>query len=96
MQVVAFFDPKDETVTTPPENVPARSWKMNDETKRWVLAGHDALNQAGLTKQIEAARCRNSRSRIGKAEDWSASHRTRYRGFPGILNSGDECELSGQ
>jgi hypothetical protein len=52
---VAFFDHKDKTVTTPPENVPARSWKMTDETKRWVLAGHDVLNQASLTKQIEAA-----------------------------------------
>jgi hypothetical protein len=51
--VVAFFDPKDETVTTPPESVPARSWKMNDETKRWVLAGHDSVNQAALLKQIE-------------------------------------------
>lgn len=54
-QVVAFFDPEDEAVTTPPEMVPARSWKMNDETRRWVLAGHDAINQANLLRQIEEA-----------------------------------------
>jgi len=54
-QVVAFFDPKDETVTTPPGAVPARSWKMSDETRRWVLAGHDATNQAVLLRQIEEA-----------------------------------------
>jgi len=54
-QVVAFFDPKDETVTAPPEVVPARSWKMGDETRRWVLSGHDALNQASLLRQVEEA-----------------------------------------
>jgi len=54
-QVVAFFDPKDDTVTTPPASVPARTWKMSKETKRWVLTGHDAANQASLLKQIEEA-----------------------------------------
>ena len=54
-QVVAFFDPKDETVTTPPEAVPARSWKMSDETRRWVLVGHDSINQTNLLRQIEEA-----------------------------------------
>jgi len=34
--VVSFFDPQDDRVTEPPEQVPARSWKMSDETKRWV------------------------------------------------------------
>lgn len=54
-QVVAFFDPKDDTVITPPGVVPARSWKMEDATKSWVLVGHDALNQVGLLNQIEEA-----------------------------------------
>jgi len=54
-QVVAFFDPTDETVTALPEAVPARSWKMSDETRRWVLTGHDATNQASLLRQIEEA-----------------------------------------
>ncbi|OPY43620.1 MAG: hypothetical protein A4E42_01266 [Methanoregulaceae archaeon PtaU1.Bin222] len=54
-QVVAFFDPKDESVTTPPGTVPTRSWKMSDETRRWVLVGHDAPNQASLLRQIEDA-----------------------------------------
>ena len=54
-QVVAFFDPKDDTVTTPPEAVPARSWKMDDATKAWVLVGHNALNQVGLLNQIDEA-----------------------------------------
>ncbi len=54
-QVIAFFDPKDETVTVPPEAVPARSWKMSDETRRWILVGHDPMNQATLLRQIEEA-----------------------------------------
>jgi hypothetical protein len=54
-QVIAFYDPKDDSVTTPPETVPARSWKMADETRRWVLSGHDALDQGELLRQIEAA-----------------------------------------
>ena len=53
--VVAFFDPQDDRVTEPPENVPARSWKMNDETKRWVTVGHTPDEQASLLKQIAEA-----------------------------------------
>ena len=54
-EVVGFFDPKDDTVTTPPIIVPSRSWKMDDATKSWVLAGHDSLNQVALLNQIEDA-----------------------------------------
>mgnify|MGYP000938795644 FL=1 len=53
--VVAFFDPQDDRVTEPPETVPARSWKMNDETKRWVTVGHTPDEQASLLKQIAEA-----------------------------------------
>jgi hypothetical protein len=34
---------------------PARSWKMDDETRSWVLVGHDAINQGALLRQIEEA-----------------------------------------
>jgi hypothetical protein len=54
-QVVSFFDPQDETVMTAPNVVPARSWKMSDETRKWVLVGHDAMNQATLLQQVEEA-----------------------------------------
>ena len=53
--VIAYFDPADDSVTTPPDAVPARSWKMSDETRRWVLSGHDPLNQASLLRQIGEA-----------------------------------------
>ncbi len=31
---------EDDSVTAPPATIPARSWKTDDEMKRWVLAGH--------------------------------------------------------
>jgi hypothetical protein len=53
--VVSFFDPQDNRVTEPPESVPSRSWKMNDETKRWVTVGHSPEEQASLLRQIANA-----------------------------------------
>ena len=54
-EVVSYFDPEDDKVTTPPDVVPARSWKMSDETKRWVTIGHTAEEQASLLRQIANA-----------------------------------------
>ena len=53
--VVAFFDPHDDRVTEPPEQVPARSWKMSDETRRWVIFNHSPEEQASLLEQIAEA-----------------------------------------
>jgi len=53
--IVSFFDPQDDRVTTPPDSVPSRSWKMSDETKRWVTFGHKPDEQASLLKQIAEA-----------------------------------------
>ncbi len=54
--VISFFDPEDESVVkAPPENVPTRSWKMNDETKKWVITGHAPNEQASLLQQIADA-----------------------------------------
>ena len=54
-EVIAFFDPADDTATTPPATVPSRSWKMNEQTRRWVIAGHDPGNQGDLLRQIDTA-----------------------------------------
>ena len=53
--VVAYFDPDDDTVTRPPETVRPGSWKMSDETRRWVTVGHAPAEQASLLKQIAEA-----------------------------------------
>jgi hypothetical protein len=54
-EVVAFFDPKDTGVTTPPGSVRSRSWKMDDVTKQWLCAGHSANEQASLLQQVAGA-----------------------------------------
>jgi len=52
---VAFIDPQDYRVTKAPDSVPARSWKMSEETKRWVTFNHKPDEQASLLKQIADA-----------------------------------------
>ena len=54
-EVVSYFDPEDDKVTTPPDAVPSRSWRMSDETKRWVTVGHSSEEQASLLRQIANA-----------------------------------------
>ncbi|MCE5298634.1 MAG: hypothetical protein LLF84_06800 [Methanoregulaceae archaeon] len=54
-EVVSYFDPDDDKVTKPPEAIPSRSWKMSDETKRWVTVGHSPEEQASLLRQIAIA-----------------------------------------
>ena len=54
-EVVAFFDPTDSRVTTPPASVQSRSWKMDDATKQWLCAGHSAEEQASLLQQVAGA-----------------------------------------
>jgi cytochrome oxidase assembly protein ShyY1 len=54
-EVVAFFDPKDSRVTTPPVSVPSQSWKMDDATKQWLCAGHSVEEQASLLQQVAGA-----------------------------------------
>ncbi len=54
-EIIAFFDPKDKKVSVPPENVPARSWKMSDETRSWITFDRTAGDQADLLMQIAVA-----------------------------------------
>ncbi|MBP1927721.1 hypothetical protein J2741_000268 [Methanolinea mesophila] len=53
--LISFFDPADDRVTEAPDTIPARSWKMNDETKKWVVCGHSPEDQASLLTQIAEA-----------------------------------------
>lgn len=61
-EVVAFFDPKDSGVTTPPASVPSRSWKMDDATKQWLCAGHSPDEQASLLQQVAGAEAQQKTS----------------------------------
>jgi hypothetical protein len=61
-EVVAFFDPKDQSVVTPPSSVPSRSWKMDDTTKTWLCAGHLPEEQASLLRQVADAEAKEKSS----------------------------------
>ncbi len=52
--VEEFYDPSTGN-TPPPEGVPQRAWRMNEETKRWLTVGHDPATQADLLRQVAEA-----------------------------------------
>lgn len=54
-EVIDFFDAENTEVQTPPASVPARSWKMSDSVKNFLLAGHSEKEQVEILKQVEEA-----------------------------------------
>jgi hypothetical protein len=54
-KVLAYFDPTDDTVTTAPSEVPGRSYKMTDSTKRWLTFDHSPIEQESLLRQVTEA-----------------------------------------
>jgi len=63
-EVVAFFDPKDTGVTTPPAPVPSRSWQMDDATRQWLCTGYSADEQASLLQQVAEAEAQQKTSYV--------------------------------
>lgn len=54
-QVLSYFDPTDDTVTSAPPEVPGRSYKMTDSTKRWLTFDHSPVEQESLLRQVAEA-----------------------------------------
>jgi hypothetical protein len=54
-QVLSYFDPTDDTVTSAPSEVPGRSFKMSDSTKRWLTFDHSPIEQESLLRQVAEA-----------------------------------------
>ena len=54
-QVLSYFDPTDDTVTSAPPEVPGRSYKMTDGTKRWLTFDHSPIEQESLLRQVAEA-----------------------------------------
>ena len=54
-QVLSYFDPTDDTVTSAPQEVPGRSYKMTDSTKRWLTFDHSPIEQESLLRQVAEA-----------------------------------------
>ena len=53
-EVEAFYDPQTGNVV-PPESVPTRAWKMNEETKKFMIHGESEADQAKLLAQVDVA-----------------------------------------
>ena len=53
-QLAAFYDPATGNVP-PPASVPKRAWTMDDETKKWVTAGHTETEKVSLLLQVAEA-----------------------------------------
>ena len=53
--VIAALTPGDNTVTTAPDILPGRTWKMTDETKRWLTFDHPENEQKMLLDQVSSA-----------------------------------------
>ena len=54
-QVLSYFDPTDDTVTSAPSEVPGRSYKMSDSTKRWLTFDHSPVERESLLRQVAEA-----------------------------------------
>jgi hypothetical protein len=54
-ELVSYFDPADESVTTAPQGLPARTYRMSESTKRWLTFDHPAAEQASLLQQVAEA-----------------------------------------
>ena len=54
-QVLRYFDPTDDTVTSAPAGIPGRSYKMSDATKRWLTFDHTPIEQESLLRQVAEA-----------------------------------------
>ena len=54
-QVLSYFDATDDTVTTAPPEVPGRSFRMTDSTKRWLTFDHSPIEQESLLRQVAEA-----------------------------------------
>ena len=53
--VLGYFDPTDDTVTTAPPDIPGRSFRMTDSTKRWLTFDHSPVEQESLLRQVAEA-----------------------------------------
>jgi hypothetical protein len=53
--VISALTPGDDSVTTAPEILPGRSWKMSDETKRWLTFDHPVEERESLIAQVTEA-----------------------------------------
>lgn len=57
-EVVSYFDPDNDSVKTAPADLPQRSYRMSDATKRWLTFDHPPAEQESLLHQVAEAEAR--------------------------------------
>ncbi len=53
--VIDYYDPTVPQANTPPEIIPERTYKMSDETKRWITFEEPPEFQKVILEQVEKA-----------------------------------------
>ena len=53
--VIDYFDPTVKTVEQPPAVIPARTYTMSEETKKWITTGETDADQKSILEQVAAA-----------------------------------------
>lgn len=53
--VIDYFDPTVKTVTTPPDIIPERTYKMSDATKRWITYSESDADKVAILEQVSKA-----------------------------------------
>ncbi len=53
--VLNFFDQTDDIVTVAPPEVPGRSFKMSEESKRWITSDRSPEERESLLRQVAEA-----------------------------------------
>lgn len=54
-EILAFFDPKDNTVVAVPAGVEGRSWQMSEATKSWLTCDMTPENKTTALAQVAEA-----------------------------------------
>lgn len=54
-QTVKFYDSTTDEVPVAPDWIPGRTYKMNDDTKKFILSGESETDRASILQQIADA-----------------------------------------
>lgn len=52
--VIDYFDPTEKGTEQPPAVIPARTYTMSEETKKWITTGETDADQKSILEQVAA------------------------------------------
>lgn len=93
--IIRFFDPDDKDIVFPPEPLPERTWKMSEETKRFLVAGHSPFTAAEILQQVEAAERAGKKSYYIKFRDTDKGKAGYYEIEYGLIKGSSTGPIEG-